>query len=263
MKKYLVIGNPIEHSLSPKLHNYWLKKNNINALYEKRKLNEEDFKDLILEIKKDNISGANITVPFKKKIISCLDHLSPEAESTQSVNTIYLKNNKIMGHNTDIIGFERAMQDINYKLSDKKILILGAGGVVSSLIFALKKRKVKSILICNRTKEKAESLKDFFKDIIIINWGEIPNFDMVINATSIGLKLNDKINLDFSKVGSDKFFYDVIYNPKETDFLKEGQKLGNRTENGKKMFIYQAAAAFKIWHGIEPKINNDVIALLD
>ena len=86
---------------------------------------------------------------------------------------------------------------------------------------------------------------------------------MVINATSIGLKLNDKINLDFSKVGSDKFFYDVIYNPTETDFLKEGQKLDNRTENGKKMFIYQAAAAFKIWHGIEPKINNDVIALLD
>ena len=141
-----------------------------------------------------------------------------------------------MGHNTDIIGFERAMQDINYKLSDKKILILGAGGVVSSLILKLKKRKVKSIWKIEQ--KKSWKFKRFFKDIIIINWGEILNFDMVINATSIGLKLNDKINLDFSKVGSDKF-YDVIYNPKETDFLKEGQKLGNRTENGKCLFIKQ------------------------
>ena len=123
--------------------------------------------------------------------------------------------------------------------------------------------KVSEIIIGNRTKGRAESLKNFFKSIKIVDWGEIPEFDMVINATSVGLNKNDQIDLDFSKVGKNKFFYDIIYNPKETDFLKIGKKLGNETENGKLMFIYQAFAAFKVWHGIEPEINNEVIKLLD
>ena len=92
MKKYLVIGNPIEHSLSPKLHNYWIKKNNINAIYEKKKLNEENIKDVILDIKNEKISGINVTVPFKKSVISFIDELSSEAIETQSVNTIYKRN---------------------------------------------------------------------------------------------------------------------------------------------------------------------------
>ena len=96
-----------------------------------------------------------------------------------------------------------------------------------------------------------------------MDWGEVPNFDIVINATSVGLKNDDEINLDFSKIKSGKFFYDIIYNPPETNFLKKGKDLGNKCENGKRMFIYQAAAAFKLWHGIEPQINEDVIKLLD
>ena len=97
----------------------------------------------------------------------------------------------------------------------------------------------------------------------VLKWGEVPNFDMIINATSLGLNNNDKIELDFSKIGGGKLFYDIIYNPKETNFLKEAKNLGNLTENGKKMFIYQAAAAFKIWHGIMPEINNEVMDLID
>ena len=97
----------------------------------------------------------------------------------------------------------------------------------------------------------------------VIDWGEIKEFDMVINATSIGLKNDQNLDQDFSKVGSEKFFYDLIYNPKETNFLKIGKKFGNKTENGKKMFIHQAAQAFKIWHNIEPEINEEVNKLLD
>jgi shikimate dehydrogenase len=263
MKNFFVVGNPIEHSLSPQIHNYWIKKNNIDAIYEKKKLNKNELENLILKVKEKGIYGINVTVPFKKDVIPYLDQLSPESENTQSVNTIYLRNNKTIGHNTDIDGFELSIKNLKVNLTDKKILILGAGGVVSSIIFALNKMRVSEITISNRTKDKAENLKLLFKNLKIVDWGELPEFDMVINATSLGLKKDDKINIDFSKVGKNKFFYDVIYSPNITNFLKTGKELGNKTENGKLMFIYQALAAFNIWHNIYPEINDEVIKLLD
>ena len=263
MKKFIVVGNPIEHSLSPLLHNYWIKKNGIDAIYDKQKLNEDKLEQNILQIREKKISGINVTVPFKKAIIPFLDKLSIEAESTQSVNTIYLKNNKVIGHNTDIFGFEISIKKSKYNLIDKEVLILGAGGVVPSIIFALNKMKISKIKISNRTKDKAENLKTIFKNIEIIEWGEVPSFDMIINATSLGLKKEDKIDLDFSSTSKNKFFYDVIYNPIETNFLKIGKSLGNITLNGKLMFIYQALSAFNIWHGLEPDVDENIIKLLD
>jgi len=263
MKNFLVIGNPIEHSLSPKLHNYWIKKHNINAIYEKKKLNDKELKNFFINLKEKKIDGVNVTVPFKKKVIPFLNKLTKESEITQSVNTIYFQDDIIIGHNTDVSGFELGIKNFNYDIKNKSVFILGAGGVVSSLIFSLKKLKVSKIIISNRTKEKAHNLKKLFKEIIVVDWGEIPEFDMIINATSLGLKKNDLLDLDFSKIGKNKFFYDVIYNPKQTNFLKTGNELGNTTENGKLMFIYQAAAAFKIWHKTEPKIDEEVIKLLD
>ena len=263
MKKFLVIGNPIEHSLSPKLHNYWIKNNGIDAIYEKQKLNESELEQIIEDIKKEKINGVNVTVPFKKIIIPFLDELSVEAEKTQSVNTLYLKNKKVVGHNTDIIGFETSIEKSKYDVVNKKVLILGAGGVVPSIIFALNKMKVSKIILSNRTKEKAQIMKKDFKNIELIEWGEVPNFDMIINATSIGLKEDDNIKLNFSSISGNKFFYDVIYNPSETNFLKIGKKLGNKTFNGKLMFIYQGLAAFNIWHGLKPDVDENVIKLLD
>jgi len=218
MKKFLVVGNPIDHSLSPALHNYWIKSNAIDAIYEKQKLNEDELEQLILQVKEKKINGINVTVPFKKAIIPFLDELSIEAESTQSVNTIYLKDDKVVGHNTDIIGFETSIEKSKFNIFNKEVLILGAGGVVPSIIFALNKMKVSKIKISNRTKEKAEDLKKLFRNIEIIEWGEIPNFDVIINATSLGLKKNDYINLDFSLISKNSLFYDVIYNPRETNF---------------------------------------------
>ena len=274
MNKYLVIGNPIEHSLSPLIHNYWIKKNNIRAIYDKKKLSNTELKDIIIKIREKSISGLNVTVPFKKEVIPYLDKLTLDAEATQSVNTILLTNDsKVVGHNTDIVGFENAIKDTNFNLSGKKILILGSGGVTTSIIFALYKMKVSNITLTNRTKIKAEYLQNFYNSIAIkqngwneikvVEWGEMPEFDMIINATSVGLNNDDNLNLDFSKIGKNKIFYDVIYNPKETNFLKQGKDLGNKIENGKKMFIFQAAEAFKIWHDIQPEINEEVNNLLD
>ena len=262
MRKYLVIGNPIDHSLSPKLQNWWLKEYNIDATYDKIKLEVSEIKNFIQEIKEQKIAGCNVTVPFKKTVIPFLDKLSPEAEQTQSVNTITFDNGDLVGHNTDIAGFNASIKKLNFNVEGKKVLILGAGGVVPSIIFALKNMHVQEIIISNRTKEKAENLIVLFKDLKILEWGNLTDFHMVINATSLGLN-NETINLDFSSSGHDKLFYDVIYNPPETHFLKMGKQLGYKTENGKTMFVYQALEAFKLWHKIEPEVNKDTFKLLD
>ena len=263
MKKYIVIGNPIEHSLSPKLHNYWIKKNNIKATYEKNKINEKDIEFIVSSIKKEEITGANVTIPFKKKVIPFMDKLSPEANESQSVNTIYFQNGKLIGHNTDISGFELGIKYSKYDVKNKIVFILGAGGVVSSIILGLKNMGCSKIFISNRTTQKAKDLKNYFNDLEIIEWGEVPEFDMIINATSLGLKKDDEIKLNYKDIGSNKFFYDVIYNPMQTSFLKKAKEFGNRTENGKMMFIYQAHQAFTIWNNVMPKIDDEVIKLLE
>jgi len=275
MKKYLVIGNPIEHSLSPKLHNHWIKQNNIEAVYSKKQINENDIEEIISEVKNGKIDGINVTVPFKKSVIPFLDKLTPLAKETYSVNTIY-KGNKngtdiVVGDNTDVGGFKQSLEYIHYNVKNKKIFILGAGGVVPSILKALVKLEAAKVYISNRTKEKAKDLENHYKislGLEILDWGQSPDFDIIINATSLGLKNNDKIELDYNKhkpkfFGKKKLFYDVIYNPGKTNFLLKGEELGNETTNGKMMFICQAQLAFKIWHKILPKIDNETIKLLE
>jgi shikimate dehydrogenase len=259
MKKYLVIGNPIEHSLSPKLHNHWIKENKISATYEKKQLNESDIEKIVGEVKKGKIDGINVTVPFKKSVIPFLDQLTPLAKEAQSVNTIFKKDNKIVGDNTDIGGFEKGLKYINYDLKNKNVFILGAGGVVPSIILALKRLGAAKIILSNRTKKKADDLKKKYTDLEIIDWGKIPDFNMIINATSLGLKNDDQIKLNYDEIGTNKLFYDIIYNPSKTKFLSKAEQLGNKIENGKMMFVYQAQLAFRIWHNVLPKIDNRLL----
>ena len=263
MKKYLVVGNPIEHSKSPLIHNYWMKKNNINAHYDKKLLKENEIESLIQDLRKDKIYGVNVTVPFKKFIIPFLDKLSDEATTTQSVNTIYKTENKIIGDNTDIEGFQISLEKTNHIIKDKIVFILGAGGVVPSIIVALEKMGVSKIYVSNRTELKTLELKNIFSKIEIIKWGETTDFDIMINATSIGLDKNEEIILDYAKVSKNKFFYDVIYNPKQTNFLINAKKFGAKIENGKMMFLYQAQKAFFLWHGIMPEVDSETIKLMD
>ncbi len=259
MKKFLVIGNPIDHSLSPKLHNFWIKKNNLNAIYGKLEMYKKDLAELCENLKKGHLDGLNVTVPFKKEIIPYIDVLSGHALRTKSVNTISVENGNLIGHNTDIDGFELSIKKLNYDVTKKTIIILGAGGVVPSIIYALKRMNASKIFVSNRTKDKADELKDLFKDLKIVDWGDLVDFDMIINATSLGLKKEDDFEQDFNQFGNNKFFYDVIYDPHETNFFNTGNKKGNIFENGLNMFLYQAQKAFNIWHNIEPEISKEVI----
>ena len=195
----------------------------------------------------------------KKIIIPFLDELTLIANRTKSVNTIFKKNDKVIGDNTDVEGFAKGLKHINYDVKNKKIFILGAGGVAPSIIFALQRLGALKITLSNRTRKKAENLREIFPKLEIVDWGDIPNFNMIINATSLGLKDNDEIKLNYNEVGQNKLFYDVIYNPGKTNFLLKAKQAGNLVENGKMMFIYQAQLAFKIWHNILPKIDNHLL----
>ncbi len=260
MNKYLVIGNPIKHSLSPVIHNHWYKMHNEDAIYEKKKVDEEELEDLISDVKSGKISGINVTVPFKNSVIKHLDILSEIAEATQSVNTIYKYNGNIYGHNTDCEGFALSLIQTKFKTQGKTAFILGAGGVTSSIVYSLKLRGVSKICVSNRTKQKAENLKKLFPEIEILDWGKKPsNFDIIINTTSLGLKENDKIEIDFSDC-KDKLFYDLIYSRK-TNFLKEREIL-NYTKNGMSMFIFQAQIAYESWFGYKPSIEDKLWELL-
>tara|TARA_A100001035_G_C27698271_1_gene461188 strand:+ start:165 stop:947 length:783 start_codon:yes stop_codon:yes gene_type:complete len=260
MKKFFVIGNPISHSLSPELHNFWIKKNRINAVYDKIKLEESELKDFINKMRNEEIHGINVTVPFKNKVIKYLDKLSLEVETTDSVNTIYKSGNDIIGHNTDVAGFELGLRHSKINVLHKSILILGAGGVVPSIIYSLLSMGCKKIFLTNRTFEKADNIKKKFNEVEVVKWGKIPDFDIVINATSVGLK-GDSLDLNLNT--KDKIFYDVIYNPKETQFLKKAKENGNRIENGMYMFIYQANQSFSIWNNVIPKIDEEVLKILE
>ena len=262
-KKFLVIGNPIEHSLSPKLHNYWIKKNNLKASYDKKLLKQNEIEKIILDLREENIHGLNVTVPFKKIVIPYLDILSDEARVSQSVNTIYKDKDKIIGDNTDIEGFKISLEKTNQVIKNKEVLILGAGGVVPSIIIALRKMQISKIYLSNRTKLKALEIKKLFPEIEIIEWGKTSSFDVIINATSVGLNKKDEIDIDYKNISQNKFFYDVIYNPKETNFLRKAREFGAYTENGKMMFIYQAQKAFFIWHNILPIVDNEALNLLN
>ena len=278
MRKYLVIGNPIGHSLSPLIHNHWMKKYHlVDSVYEKRKIEEKDLKNIIEEIRKEEVVGVNVTVPFKKLIIPFLDKLDFSAEETQSVNTLFKVNNKIVGYNTDRAGFGDTIREIYPRSNDsiiplplegKYIFILGAGGVTSSIISALKSEGADNIILSNRTKEKANELKKQFPELEVLAWGKRPSIsNIVINTTSVGLIKDEELKIDFSDYDKNFhknfLFYDLIYNPKETLFLKKARLRGNKTMNGKMMFLNQAKYAFNIWTNIMPEIDNDVIKLLD
>tara|TARA_B100000029_G_scaffold41510_1_gene38620 strand:+ start:132 stop:968 length:837 start_codon:yes stop_codon:yes gene_type:complete len=276
MKKYLVIGNPIEHSLSPPIHNYWMKKYRlVDSVYEKEKVEEKDLKKIIEKIRNDQITGANVTVPFKKLIIPYVDELDEIARDVQSVNTLHKIGNKIIGYNTDCSGFLRTIMDYyGFLIPEEAVdeprrdfFILGAGGVTSSIIASLKFLLGSSgvIWLSNRTKKNAIQLKKLFPKIELIDWGELPPFpcDVVVNTTSVGLKKNDNLNIDFTNIDKKTLFYDLIYNPKETNFLRDARLRGNKTMNGQMMFLEQAKESFRIWTDVTPEIDDEVIKLLN
>ena len=263
MKKHLIIGSPISHSLSPKLHNYWFQQNNIDAIYEKFQPRTDQIKEILHKIKSGEIWGMNVTVPFKKKVIPFVENLSKTAKETSSVNTIFKKEDLIYGDNTDVQGFELSLKYENCDIANKTAFILGAGGVVPSIIKALKNLNINQIFLSNRTIKNSDYITKQYPEIVIVEWGQIPDFDIVINATSLGLNKDDHININFEELNNPKIFYDLIYNPRVTKFLEQAKQSGHKIINGKMMLLFQAQKAFEIWHGFLPKIDNNLLEFLN
>ena len=262
MKKLCVIGNPIKHSLSPKIHNIWIEQNKLDFIYEKKLLEKDELEKIVIDLKDNNLFGCNVTVPFKQDIIRYVDELSAVSLKTNSVNTLYKVGNKVIGHNTDVMGFKKSLEDLKFNFKNKSVFLIGAGGVSPSIIEALNNLGIGKIIVTNRSEQKLKKLSDLFNNLEFIEWGKIEDVDVYINATSVGLEKNSKLGLDLKSI-KNKLFYDVIYNPEKTNFLEDAEKNNNRIANGKMMFLYQAQASFKIWTGVEPVITDEVIKTLN
>ena len=266
-KSFGIIGSPIAHSLSPVLHNYWFKKYNIEANYSLLNVTEENLKSVINKIKDKELNGINVTLPYKQKIIPLIGKLVNDAQHTNSVNTIFLNNdNVVIGENTDVFGLQAAYLKGIINAENKKALVIGAGGVSSSVIFSLEKSKIKNISIINRTYEKSLFLKKKFNFLNVLEWKflkeEISKFDIIINATSLGLKEGNDFDFNFENVKDNLIYIDTIYNPLETKTLKYLKENKIKTFNGLDMFIYQGQKSFYLWNKINPEIDDKLIDLL-
>jgi shikimate dehydrogenase len=261
-KKFVVIGNPIKHSLSPFLHNYWFKKLKLNCEYKKLKINHSGIKNILNKVRREKIEGLNVTIPFKSRVIKFLNILKGDALKTLSVNTVYLEKKKLVGDNTDVYGFSYGiLKQVKTKI--KVAGIIGAGGVTPSIILSLIKSGVKKIYITNRTFSKLKPLKKKFGKIVQpVKWNEYPKVfgeaQILINATSLGLLGYKELRFDFNIFNKKINVVDIVYNPENTRFLNDAKKYGHRTFTGLNMFIYQAQRAFFIWNKKKPEVNKDI-----
>ena len=270
MNKLFVVGNPIKHSLSPEIHNFWMKKYKIKGTYEKLELNTEiekfkrQKKGLIQRIRQGEVRGVNITVPFKQKFNDVIDKLDNSAKYTKAINTIYKENNKIIGANTDGVGFCRSLLEDFEFVIPSTIFILGAGGAVYGILSELLKYKPKIVYLCNRTSNKAEVLENHFSKINLseetkivvddISFNPPSDVKLFINASYIGMQDNFDIKEYFRNLSNECFVYDINYNKNLTIFNLMARKIGIgnlRNVNGKHMLVRQAAESFTKWFGVK------------
>lgn len=262
-----VVGYPINHSLSPVMHNYWLKKYNIKANYVPLEVKLADFKEVFKIMPKMGIKGFNATIPHKIDLVDLVDEISPEAKIIKAVNVVkFDENGKSFGINTDYIGFVQNLLSFDKDaIKDKIAVVYGAGGASRAVCFGLIKYGIKKIYLCNRTFEKAQILSnDIEKNIIIpVSWEKrseiLKNADLVVNSTSIGLEKDDFFDVDFKNLKNKVIVTDLIYNPLMTDFLIKAAEEGANIVTGLGMLIYQAVPAFDLWFSIKPQIDNELM----
>lgn len=258
-----LLGDPVEHTKSPYIHNTLFNQFNINAIYVPILVNKGDLEKAVIGLKAQNFLGFNVTVPYKKDIIKYLDDVSKDALLMGAVNTVKNINGKLMGYNTDADGFIRDFRDgFNMDFTRKSVMLLGAGGTARALAIKLAAEGVKHLTIVNKTEQNAQNIVDLVKN----NYGSIisylppnsPNFlnelqncEIVINTTPAGMSTYlDSTPFDFDFVfNKSQYVYDVIYAPKKTKFLIQAEKYGCKTRNGFGMLINQGVSAFEIWTG--------------
>lgn len=269
-----VIGHPIEHSMSPPMHNNAYKQLNMDYVYVAFHVQPEDIEKLITSAKTLGIRGLNVTIPHKTTIIPYLDEIDETAKKIGAVNTIQFKDNKAKGYNTDGIGAIKSIQEYT-TLQDKNILILGAGGASKAISFSLINENINSLTIANRTKENAEQLIENIKkqtnftkiqyhtinDVDTI----IKDMDIIINTTPIGMYPHHEVKppIKTDNINKNHIVMDIIYNPLETQLLKQSKENGAQTINGTSMLINQGLVSFEIFTGEKATYKSFEEALLN
>jgi shikimate dehydrogenase len=260
-----LIGHPVAQSKSPIIHHYWMKQYGIKGQYDLFDTKPEDLEAIVKRLVSEGYDGFNITVPHKENILPLCDMLNENAKQVGAVNTVHIKENLLYGYNTDVYGF---VENIKTSIPDfegahKTALILGAGGAARAAIQGLKNEGFKKIYIANRTKEKAEKLQDDFGNILdVIDW-EIKeknnrNIDLLVNTTSLGMVNKPSLDFDLKDLKQGAIIYDIVYNPLETDLLKNAKNKQYQIVTGIGMLIYQAVPAFRLWTGTKPALTKDL-----
>lgn len=259
-----VIGHPIKHSYSPLMHNFEFRSKNLNYLYLPFDIPPSNLREALKGMIVLGIKGFNVTIPHKEKIIQYLDHVSDEAASVGAVNTIVNEGGLLHGYNTDIYGIVETLNPYKDEIYKNNVTIIGAGGAARAVIYTLIRHfRVEKIFVLNRTIEKVEALRDYFKDkmhfeniftdelIPVDNIENIKSSNLIINTTPIGMYPNiSETPIDISEVfNSNQMVFDLIYNPLKTEFLKIAEAKGATIINGLKMFVEQGAKAFELWTG--------------
>ncbi|GAK04143.1 shikimate 5-dehydrogenase I alpha [Geomicrobium sp. JCM 19037] len=256
MKNYAVIGSPIKHSMSPYMHNEHFSAQSDAAYYSGYDVCPSDLPEAVRAFKTLGVSGWNVTVPHKVDIMNLLDDVDIEAKMIGAVNTVVNDGGKLTGYNTDGKGFLNALLAMtgSEALREMNVLMIGAGGAARAVAYSLLTHGVKSLSVVNRTEERAEKIAADFASIgamDVYSTNDItpllPQFDCVINTTSIGLQGEQLTLIDSTKLRSGVYLSDLIYNPSETAWLKTHRTNARAVQNGLGMFIEQAALAYELW----------------
>lgn len=249
-----IFGYPIEHTLSPSMHNAAFKALGLDYCYVPFQVTPELLRHAVKAVKALNLCGVNVTVPHKEKVLPLLDEISEEASFIGAVNTIVNRGGKLTGYNTDGKGFIHALAERRISLDGKNILIIGAGGAARAISYYLC-QDAKTLQIYNRTRKRAHKLVDDLKRLcsnvsLCDNISHIKDFHMIINATPVGLKNEDPSPLDISLLKKDQIICDLIY--KKTRLLKEAFRKGCKVIDGSGMLLWQGMLAFELWTGKKP-----------
>lgn len=256
-----LIGHPVKHSLSPRIHEYWLKQHNIKGAYDLFDTAPELLKERVVELRDSGIRGFNITVPHKQRIMEWLDEIDDTAMRIGAVNTVVNENGRLKGTNTDAYGFITNLREGLGELKPflNNVVVLGAGGAARAVVVALKDVGAKRLTIMNRTTKTAEDLAKEF-NCEAIEWSvhnKVPQgTTLLINTTSLGMRGKESLHIDISGLADQAAVHDIVYAPLETCLLEDASEQGFTTVDGLGMLLYQAQKAFALWHGIEPKVNG-------
>ena len=261
-----VIGNPIAHSKSPKLHNYWLSKYKINGFYIPFSVTNDKLETSIKSLIELGFSGVNITIPHKTSVLSFADTITDRAALIGAANTLYFsKSGKIHADNTDGYGFIQNIVDEipDYDFYDKTALIYGAGGSARAIASALLSNGVKEVGITNRTRSKAQIISENLgAKVSVVDWRAAPDtikkVDLIINATSMGMVGQPDFSQPISRAKKTALVVDIVYNPLITELIKEAKKINLKTVGGIGMLINQAVPGFEHWFQKKPQIDEEI-----